>query len=80
MLRGDHGASNTNPYATARVPGNQWVVAPAHIMVLYADPKTLDAYPTDPKTGGPWVMWKGTPNAHVMAPIASTKAATMPSQ
>lgn len=80
MLRGDHGASNTDPYATAPAPGNQWVVAPAHVMVLYADPKMLDAYPTDPKTGGPWVMWKGTPYAHVMVPVASTKAATMPSK
>jgi hypothetical protein len=46
-------------------------------MVLYKDPKMLDAYPTDPKNGGPWVMWKGTPYAHVMVPVSSTKAAVM---
>jgi hypothetical protein len=80
MLAGDHGASNTDPYATAPTADNQWVVAPPHVMILYADHKLLDAYPTDPKTGGPWVMWKGTPYAHVMVPVSKTKAATMPSK
>ena len=77
MLRGDTGASNTDPYATKPAADNQWVVSPAHIMVLYKDPQMLDAYPTDPKNGGPWVMWKGTPYAHVMVPVSPTKAATM---
>jgi hypothetical protein len=76
MLRGDNGASNTDPYATQPTADNQWVVSPSHIMVLYSDPKMLDAYPTDPKSGGPWVMWKGTPYAHVMVPVSPTKAAT----
>ena len=77
MLRGDTGASNTDPYATKPTADNQWVVSPAHIMVLYKDPQMLDAYPTDPKNGGPWVMWKGTPYAHVMVPVSPMKAATM---
>ncbi len=77
MLRGDQGASNIDPYATGPSADNQWVVAPPHIMVLYQDPKMLDAFPTDPKSGGPWVMWKGTPYAHVMVPVSPTKAATM---
>ena len=77
MLRGDNGASNTDPYATAPTAGNQWVVSPAHVMVLVPDPKMLDAYPTDPKNGGPWVMWKGTPYAHIMLPVSPTKAAVM---
>jgi hypothetical protein len=77
MLRGDNGASNTDPYATAPTADNQWVVSPAHVMVLVPDPKMLDAYPTDPKNGGPWVMWKGTPYAHIMLPVSPTKAATM---
>src|SRR5438128_4917113 len=37
MLAGDHGASNTDPYATAPTADNQWVVAPPHVMILYAD-------------------------------------------
>jgi hypothetical protein len=78
MLRGDNGASNTDPYATAPTADNQWVISPPHVMILVPDPKMLDAYPTDPKNGGPWVMWKGTPYAHIMLPVSPTKAATMP--
>ena len=77
MLRGDRGASNTDPHATGPTPTNQWVVTPAHIMVLYADLKLLDAFPTDPKSGGPWVMWKGTPYAHLMVPVSEKQAATL---
>ena len=80
MLRGDHGASNTDPYATGPTADNQWVVAPAHLMIVFPDPKALDAFPTDPKSGGPWVMWKGTPYAHVMVPVSPTKAASMPAK
>jgi hypothetical protein len=68
MLRGDRGASNTDPYAAAPSATNQWVVSPAHIMILTPDIKQLDALPTDSHNGGPWVMWKGTPYAHIMVP------------
>ena len=78
MLIGDKGASNTDPYATGPTADNQWVVTPAHVMLLFQNPNMLDAYPTDPKSGGPWVMWKGTPYAHVMVPVSPTKGATMP--
>ena len=76
MLRGDTGSSNTDPFAMSATTDNQWVVAPPHVMVLYQDPKMLDAFPTDPKSGGPWVMWKGTPYAHVMVPVSANKSAT----
>ncbi len=75
MLRGDKGGSNTDPFATAPTADNQWVIAPPHVMVLFQDARMLDAYPTDPKSGGPWVMWKGTPYAHVMVPVAPATAA-----
>src|SRR5262245_43695080 len=68
MLAGDHGASNTDPYAMEKKPDNNWVVSPSHIMVLSPDTKLLDSLPTDPASGGPWVMWKGTPYAHIMVP------------
>ena len=78
MLKGDKGASNSDPFATGPTKDNNWVVSPAHIMVLYQDLKMLDAFPTDPKSGGPWVMWKGTPYAHLMVPVSGTKVAKMP--
>src|SRR6266568_490778 len=69
MLAGDHGASNTDPYAEKPTADNAWIVSPPHIMVLSPDTKLLDALPTDPANGGPWVMWKGTPYAHIMVPV-----------
>ncbi len=74
MLQGDTGASNTDPYATGPAPNNEWVVTPAHIMVLTSDPKLLESLPTDPSSGGPWVMWKGTPYAHIMVPTVAMPA------
>jgi hypothetical protein len=58
MLKGDKGASNTDPYATKPTADNEWVVSGPHIMILPTDVSQLDAYPT---IGRPWVMWKGTP-------------------
>lgn len=69
MLQGDKGASNTDPYASGPTPTNQWVQTGPHIMVLLPDPKQLEGISTDPKTGGPFVMWKGTPYAHIMVPV-----------
>ena len=71
MLKGDKVASNTDPYAEKATPDNQWIVSGPHVMVLTPDAAMLDALPTDPNTGGPWVMWKGTKYAHIMVPTAS---------
>jgi hypothetical protein len=73
MLAGGADRSNTDPYASKPAPGEQWVVTPAHTMVLLPDPKMLDSYPSDPKTGGPFVMYKGTPYAHLMVPVPKSK-------
>jgi hypothetical protein len=71
MLHGDRGASNTDPFAMAPAPDNNWVVSGPHVMVAVPTPALLDAFPADPATGGPWVMWKGTPYAHLMVPVAA---------
>jgi hypothetical protein len=71
MLRGDGGASNTDPFAMKATPDNQWVVSPPHIMILTPDTKQLDALPADFSGGGPWVMWKGTKYAHIMVPTTA---------
>lgn len=69
MLAGDAGASNTDPFATEPTEDNQWVEEGPHLMILVADPAQLDGISTDPKNGGPYVMWKGTPYAHIMVPV-----------
>ena len=70
MLSGDEGASNIDPYADSPTNDNQWIVEGAHLMIL-APAALLDTLPTDPQNGGPYVMWKDTPYAHIMVPIGS---------
>lgn len=72
MLQGGTDASNTDPYATAPAPGADWVKAGPHVMMVIPNPAALESLPTDPNNGGPWVMWKGTPYAHVMMPVAGS--------
>lgn len=70
MLAGDGGASNIDPYAEGPTDDNEWIQEGAHLMII-APAALLEAYPTDPNNGGPYVMWKGTPYAHLMVPIGS---------
>jgi len=70
MLAGDGGASNVDPYAEGPTDDNEWIREGAHLMIL-APAAMLEAYPTDPENGGPYVMWKGTPYAHLMVPIGA---------
>jgi hypothetical protein len=72
MLRGDNGASNTDPYATEEKPDNNWVTTGSHVMIVGADAKALlQAYPRDPKPDPhkPYVMWAGSPYEHLMLPV-----------
>lgn len=80
MLKGDNGAGNTDPYAMKRTADNAWVVSGPQIMILPTDPAQLDAYPTDPQTGGPWVMRKGTKYAHIMVPTAAMPKPVAPAK
>ena len=69
MLAGDEGASNIDPFAAGPTADNQWIDEGAHIMIVVPDAAMLDSFPTDPQQGGPYVMWKGSPYAHIMVPI-----------
>ncbi|WP_411282133.1 hypothetical protein [Gemmatimonas sp.] len=71
MLQGDMPVSNTDPFATAPTATNQWLPNGApHVMMLLPDPQLLNGISADPNNGGPFVMWKGTPYAHVMIPTS----------
>lgn len=73
MLQGDMPVSNVDPFATTSTNGNQWVQnAGPHIMLIVPDVTALESLPTDPTLGVPWLMWKGTPFAHVMVPAVPT--------
>ncbi|MFQ5747750.1 MAG: hypothetical protein ACE5HF_11125 [Gemmatimonadota bacterium] len=67
MLAGDSGASNSDPYAEEET--DDWVVSGPHLMIIVPDAASLEGIPTDPANGGPWVMWKDTPYAHIMVPV-----------
>jgi hypothetical protein len=71
MLRGDGGASNTDPYATKEEPGNSWIKTGAHVMIVGSGAKMLDGYPRDAKADPtkPYVMWPGTQYEHLMLPV-----------
>ena len=72
MLGGDAAVSNTDPYATAPTDANEWVTGvEAHLMMLIPDDSLLASIPTNHRNGGPWIMWGGTPYAHIMIPIDS---------
>ncbi len=70
MLAGDAGASNTDPYAAKQEPGNHWVKTGPHVMIVGPASKQMASYPTspDPNVKEPYVMWPGTPYAHLMLP------------
>jgi hypothetical protein len=70
MLSGDHGASNTDPYAEKETPTNNWVKTGPHVMVLGAKGMTA-GYPHDAKADPtkPYVMWPGSPYEHLMLPV-----------
>ena len=73
MLAGDEGASNIDPYAKGETADNQWVKEGPHLMIITPDKNLLNSLPTDPHNGGPYVMWKDTPYAHIMVPIGDKK-------
>lgn len=69
MLQADLPVSNIDPFAEGPTESNQWIQeGPPHIMVVVPDHSLLEGLPTDPDNGGPWVMWKDTPYAHIMIP------------
>lgn len=70
MLAGGTDASNTDPYASKPTGKNHWVKTGPHVMIV-GDPGMLEGYPAspDPNTAAPYVMWAGTPYAHLMVPV-----------
>lgn len=70
MLAGGSDASNMDPFGTKPAEGQKWVETGPHVMVVGSD--SLNAlYPSgpNPDTSKPYVMFGGTPYAHVMMPV-----------
>ena len=62
--------SNTDPFAMAETADNHWGHHNPHLMILVPDLESLAGLSTDPGNGGPYVMFAGTPYAHIMAPVS----------
>src|SRR5215467_826112 len=77
MLRGDNGASNTDPFATKKTADNHWVATGPHIMIVGPAAKSMglpDSADADPTR--PYLMWANTPYAHAMIPVGGTKSSS----
>lgn len=70
MLQGGTDASNTDPFATEPAAGEDWVTSPPHVMLIMPDTLDQSVFSTDPDSGGPWIMFAGTPYEHIMMPVA----------
>jgi hypothetical protein len=62
QLAGDSDWSATDPWATSGTPHK---CAPGWLIVWPLDPKT-SGLSDQPKDSGAWIMWAGTPYAHLM--------------
>ena len=64
------GESNVDPFATEATEDNEWLTdGGPHIMVVTTGAAALEGLPAHPDSGGPWVMWRDTPYAHIMIPL-----------
>ena len=70
MLAGGTDASNVDPYSERPSRRDRWVHTGPHVMVVGSE-SLLRNYPsgTSPDTSRPYVMWAGTPYAHLMIPV-----------
>jgi hypothetical protein len=71
MLQGGPVADNDDPMATEPPAGQEWQMDPPPIMILSPLGWDPELFPTDVASGGPWIMFGGTPYEHLMFPIVN---------
>ena len=64
------GLSIPKPAAGQKNEGRVLLRLPKTLQRSLREAALLEGISTDPQNGGPYVMWKGTPYAHVMVPVA----------
>jgi hypothetical protein len=77
MLQGGTDASNSDPFKMKPDSGQEWVNTGPHVMVVVPNVNALKGLSTDYKSGGPYIMWQGTPYAHVMVPVGAAAMSGM---
>ena len=78
MLAGGSEASNVDPFATQPADGEDWFLSPPHIMLLFPGGYDPADFTTDQTSGGPYIMWEGTPYEHLMVPVVAAAEPTGP--
>ena len=63
MLQGGSDISATDPYATKT---DHYIESPPHYMIMWPYDAKSTGFSTTPKKTGTWIMWAGTPYAHLM--------------
>ena len=66
---GDCAVSDSNHFDELVMPGDDWVNDGQQIMILTPDHSILEKISSAPHSSRPYVIWKDTPYAHVVAPI-----------
>lgn len=69
MLAGDSVADNDDPTVTEPPEGQEWQANVPHLMIATPGRLDPDRYTNDRLSGGPWIMFGGTPAEHLMIPI-----------
>ncbi|MDB4883953.1 MAG: hypothetical protein JWL95_2719 [Gemmatimonadetes bacterium] len=63
MLQGGSDISAKDPFQTTT---EHYVASPPHFMILWPYESEKTGFSTMPKKTGTWIMWAGTPYAHLM--------------
>ena len=63
MLQGGSDISATDPWATKT---DRFIESPPHYMIMWPYDAKATGFSTVPKKTGTWIMWAGTPYAHLM--------------
>jgi hypothetical protein len=71
-LKGGSDPSLTDPAALEPAKGEHWIAHPPHIVVIPAGKLDEATYGKDAYGGGAWVMWPGTPYAHLHLPVGDS--------
>ncbi|RRJ82275.1 hypothetical protein [Aestuariirhabdus litorea] len=70
MLGGDGGVSNSDPYHPDHRSAKDFIKEGPHLMLIVPR-AALEGITDDPHAGGPYVMWRDTPYAHIMIPVGA---------
>jgi hypothetical protein len=69
MLQGGSVADNDDPLVMEPAAGQEWQIDPPHIMLVSPKPWDPALFSSDHHSGGPWIMFGGTPAEHLMIPV-----------